>query len=175
MNKKILSISLFALLATLTVGCRHDVFVDAQGNRVDVDRNGKDVTVQTKDGTYRSTNDGKKITASTNDGKSMTMETSASVSESELGMPFYPGSEGTNQDSKLDLNGKKTLSSVRITTDSPDKVLEFYKSKMQGIESTHSASQFAMLSAKAGDRLLTMQASQDSGKTTIICANSPTQ
>lgn len=172
MNKKTIALALLALTVVLA-GCHKDVYVDAQGNRVEVDKQGGNVTVTTKDGTYTSTNDGKSIQARTADGKTMTMDVEASVSEADLGMPFYPGSAESGKGSKMEVNGKKSISSIRTTSDSPEKVIEFYKSRLANVQSTYAGGTMATLAAKDGDRLLTIQASSENGTTTIYASNSP--
>jgi len=54
------------------------------------------------------------------------------VSEADLGLPFYPGSEdaGKGMSNKVEAQGKKVVTCIRTSKDTPDKVLEFYQPKV---------------------------------------------
>jgi len=55
------------------------------------------------------------------------------VSESDLGLPFYPGSEPKGSSSKVMETPKdRTVYCDRVTKDSMQKVADFYKSKLIG-------------------------------------------
>lgn len=66
------------------------------------------------------------------DGQKMSFGTGL-VSEADLGLPFYPGSEdaGKGMSSKIEAEGKKVVTCVRTSKDDPDKVLEFYQPKIK--------------------------------------------
>lgn len=165
--------TLLFVLAIAAVGCgKKDVYVDANGNTVSVEHGTKDVKIQTKDGSYEATNDGKSVTMKTDSG-TVSMNSGVKVSEADLGAPFYPGSEDNGQSQNMEVNGKKTFVSLRTTADSPEKVIEFYKGKLTGIESSSNVQGFSMITAKVGDRRIMVQASNDGGKTTINATNAP--
>ncbi len=73
------------------------------------------------------------------------------VSEIELGLPFYPGSSSIKgRDMKINADGKQTYLSARTTSDSPEKVVEFYKSKVKDPQTT-SAAKFGSVIGKLED------------------------
>ena len=167
--------TLLFLIALAAVGCgKKDVYVDSQGNKVSVERGSNDVKIQTKDGSYEATNDGKSVTMKTDSG-TVSMNSGVKVSEDDLGAPFYPGSEDNGQSQNMEINGKKTFVSLRTTSDSPEKVIEFYKGKLTGVESSSNVQGFSMITAKVGDRRVMVQASNDGGKTTINATNTPVE
>lgn len=53
------------------------------------------------------------------------------ITEKELALPFYPGSQST-KDHKFDQKGKSTFVSVRSTQDNPMSVIEFYQTRLKG-------------------------------------------
>lgn len=159
--------------AIAAIGCgKKDVYVDSQGNKVTVERGSNDVKIQTKDGSYEATNDGKSVTMKTDSG-TVSMNSGVKVTEDDLGAPFYPGSEDNGQSQNMEVNGKKTFISMRTTSDSPEKVIEFYKAKLTGVESSSNVQGFSMITAKVGGRRIMVQASNDGGKTTINTTNTP--
>ncbi len=165
--------TLLIVVAIAAVGCgKKDVYVDANGNTVSVERGTNDVKIQTKDGSYEATNDGKSVTMKTDSG-TVSMNSGVNVSESDLGAPFYPGSEDNGQSQNMEVNGKKSFISMRTTSDSPEKVIEFYKGKLSNVESSSNVQGFSMITAKAGDRQIMVQASNDGSKTTINLSNTP--
>jgi hypothetical protein len=162
-----LAICLFA------IGCGpKQVYTDAQGNTVSVERGSGDVTVHTKDGDYRSTQDGKTMTVSSKDGN-MTMNSGISITEVDLGLPLYPGSQDLNKGSIIERNGQKTVTTLLSTADSPKQVLEFYKGKFGTVESSSDAADFTILTGKSGGRRVMMQASRAEGKTSISLTSMP--
>lgn len=63
------------------------------------------------------------------------------VSEEEVRMPFYPGSSPKpNSDVKIEAASEKNYMSVRTTADTPEKVAEFYESKVKGLKFNRFAS-----------------------------------
>lgn len=92
--------------------------------------------------------DGSKTTVTTDSsgGGTVKMEgngTSASigggttVTEADLGVPFYPGSaEKQGAAMKVDTPTEKSYMCVRTTSDEPAKVKEFYESKVAGLKFT---------------------------------------
>lgn len=139
-----------AILAVLLVGCGHKettvitgpdgakVTTDAHGNATFTDDKGNRVDVQADQGSWTARNaEGAETTVSeggmsghNEKGEKFSMGT-ASVTEKELGLPFYPGSTPLERrDMKVEEQGKHTVLSARATKDSPAKVIEFYKSKV---------------------------------------------
>lgn len=77
--------------------------------------------------------DGKDVSASLGGG--------TVVSEEEIRMPFYPGSSPKpNGDVKIEAASEKNYMSVRTTADTPEKVAEFYESKVKGLKFNRFAS-----------------------------------
>lgn len=123
----------FLVASVVVVGCGSKTAVtDGQGNKAEVDQSGK-VTVTDAEGkttTAEATDDGKGMKMSDSEGNSMEMS-SNSVTEAELRLPFYPGSTPTDGSMKLNADGRVSVMSVRLTSDEPVKVTEFYKSKVK--------------------------------------------
>lgn len=123
----------FLAAALILVGCGAKTVVnDGEGNRAEVDRSGK-VTVTDAEGkttTAEATDDGKGMKMSDSEGNSMEMS-STSVTEAELGIPFYPGSTPGDGSMKMNADGRTSVMSVRLTSDDPVKVTGFYKSKVK--------------------------------------------
>ncbi|MBS1713080.1 MAG: hypothetical protein JST30_01950 [Armatimonadetes bacterium] len=108
---------------------------DAQGNKVTTDRDGGKVTVEGAKGekaTFES--DGKgggTVTSTTPEGR-QSMTSGTSFPESELGLPFYPGSTEKPEGSfKSESPTGSSHMSVRSTKDEQAKVAAFYKSKLK--------------------------------------------
>lgn len=60
---------------------------------------------------------------------------SATVTEENLGVPFYPGATmKPGSDFKLELSTEKNYTIVLLTSDEPDKVKTFYESKVAGLK-----------------------------------------
>ncbi len=74
------------------------------------------------------------------------------VSETDLGVPFYPGSKATEgKDLKVSADGKTNFMSNRTTSDDPAKVTAFYKGKItQPTETT--SDKFAMVVGTLADK-----------------------
>jgi hypothetical protein len=87
------------------------------GEVLDIRSDNGEMTLKAQD------NNGAKIDAKVNG--------SPMVSESELGVPFYPGStDKPSLQIKSENKAETVLVSVRSTSDSPNKVMEFYQSKV---------------------------------------------
>ena len=107
---------------------------------------GGETVTQTGNSTTYSDAQGNKVTATdsgqvdvTANGSSATM--GASVSEDDLGLPFYPGSVQDPKGSMLmTVGGEKTAVSTSTSEDDPEKVIAFYKDKVQEPVDSNSAS-----------------------------------
>ena len=147
------------------VGCS-----TSKSESVSVGADGSSVTVTAPDGTRTSSTtnpDGSSnVTITADNGEQATMSTGkdGSVTEAEIGVPFYPGStEKPGSSFKVEVKGEKDYSSVRTTTDNPAKVADFYKEKVKGSTSAGSADmmivtgrlesggKFSMTAIKAGN------------------------
>ncbi|MEQ1933895.1 MAG: hypothetical protein ABL962_08460, partial [Fimbriimonadaceae bacterium] len=83
------------------------------------------VTADSKDGSMKIESNG--TTASVGGG--------TTVSEADMGMPFYPGSsEKPNSSMKVDAATEKSYLCVRLTSDDVQKVKDFYESKVKGLK-----------------------------------------
>lgn len=138
-------------LSIVAVGCgsKGVTVTGENGEKVSVNPTSGDMTVTDKDGkTTTLENDGKTVTAKSSDGSELKIEEGkfsgtnekgekfeggvATVSESELGLPFYPGStEMEFGSSKLDGPDGTTLSMNRTSNDMPDKIVAYYKGKFK--------------------------------------------
>lgn len=122
-----------ALAALCLIGCgqkEDTVMVGPDGSKVTASKDGSEVKVSTpqgemtassKDGSYTYKDDkGNEVTAKTN------------VTEEELGLPFYPGSSAKDGGGIVsNENGRKSVFCTRTTSDDPEKVIAFYKDKIQ--------------------------------------------
>lgn len=124
-------------------------FTDDKGNRVDVKAGQESWTAESSDGAKTTvTKEG--MTSTNEKGETFSMGV-GTVSESELGLPFYPGSTAIeHRDMKADADGQHTVLSVRATEDAPSKVVEFYKSKVKGATVT-TTDQIATMGGKLPD------------------------
>lgn len=121
---------------TVTTDNRGNVTIDdGQGGRVDIKTNGENVTSKSSDGSELTV--GKDGFSGTNEqGEKFSMGAS-SVSESELGLPFYPGSTPVpGRDMKSDSQGETSRVSVRSTADSAAEVVAFYKTRIESPTTT---------------------------------------
>ena len=159
-----------ALVVVFAVGCGSKgttvvssdggkVASDGSGNMTITDKEGNKVDYSAdKDGSWSAkTSKGEEIQAN-KDGMTMTNEkgevssmSTSAVTEAELGLPFYPGSAPLkDRDMKINADGKQTYLSARSTSDSPEKVVEFFKSKVKTASST-SAEKFGSVIGKLED------------------------
>ena len=111
-------------------GTTYSQTTNAAGTTIQgTDKNGNKVS-ETINGNGMSASDGK--------GNSTNMGAGV-VTESALGLPFYPGSE-EGKDSGLSMKSEdpkaKSVISSRSTKDDPDKVIAFYKDKITGGQSS---------------------------------------
>ncbi len=74
------------------------------------------------------------------------------VSEAELGLSFYPGSTETQGGMKADTDKGKEYVSVRLTTDPPSKVVDFYTSKLGKPKSSMTSDAMTMATWQDGKR-----------------------
>jgi len=106
---------------------------DGEGNRATVSADGTKTTYtdsQGKSSTVEAKPDGS-VSIKADDGKS-SYEGGTTLTEEELGVPFYPGSaEKPNTAFKADTPTEQSRLSVRTTSDDPAKVAEFYKGKVK--------------------------------------------
>lgn len=101
-------------------GSQGDISMTSEnGEKVNIDGKNGAMTMSTTD------KDGNKTTAS--------MGGNTTITEADLGVPFYPGStEKSSGQAKIETDKEKNVISVRMSGDLPAKVLEFYKSKIKG-------------------------------------------
>lgn len=139
---------------------------DGKGGRVDIQADGDKWTAKSSDGTQVDvTKEG--MTSTNEKGEKFSMGTS-SVSEADLGLPFYPGSEPiSGRDMKSEADGQITYISFRSSSDPPAKVADFYKSKIESATTTVT-DQMAAVSGKLKDGSeTTASAIVNEGKTEI--------
>ena len=91
-----------------------------------------------KDGTQAKVNlseGGMKVTTTDASGKTTQMEMgNAKISESDLGLPFYPGAKPTEGSSMRIVNGASmSLQQGLHSDDAPDKVAAFYRDKLKAM------------------------------------------
>jgi hypothetical protein len=138
----------------------------------------KDNTVVTggKDGSWSATTSKGEELQVSKDGMTMKNEKGevsslgvSDVSESELGLPFYPGSTSIEgRDMKVNADGKQIFVSARMSSDTPTKVVEFYKDKVKDSQAT-TAEKFGSVAGKLEDgRIVNVMAMvKDSGGTEV--------
>jgi|GEM_PF-2393859 len=136
-----------ALVAT---GCGSGTtVVGANGEKATISQNGQSVTATDNQGntaTYTQNGQGATISDSKGDKETIdkngqmslkkangdTADIGGNILESDLGLPFYPGSvERPGASATATENGVKTVMSSRTTKDDPSKVDAFYKDKIQ--------------------------------------------
>jgi len=121
----------------MMVGCGKEESVtvtDAAGNKMTASSDGQ-VNVQSADGkriTMQSRpKGGGTVTSTDESGKKQEITVASSLSEDEIGLPFYPGSQEKPEASvKSQAGSTKALLSVRVTPDAPADVIAFYKPKL---------------------------------------------
>ena len=100
-----------ALLAIGGCGKPDTIVTGANGEKATISQDGKNMTVT--------------------DGKGGSATLGTTVSEADLGVPFYPSSaEKASGSMAMDQGGEKTVSSARTTKDEPTAVTAFYKDKI---------------------------------------------
>ena len=159
------------------------VKVNAKGDMSVTDKDGKTTSVATSDGKV-TVKDDKGSTTMESKGGEMTvkgpdgsMEAGVDkVKETELGVPFYPGSSTVSSQKATDAKGKVSLLSIRTSKDAPSKVSDFYKGHFKP-ETTggfnQDGNESAILGGKLADgRKITVTAAknQSDAATTITIA-----
>lgn len=144
------------ILAACLVGCSHKQTITTQEGSATVDQSGKTVTVTTKEGTT-------------------TYGTEVDVSK--VGLPIYPGSTKTEGG----LSGTSAQGSGEVvamsTTDSFDKVYEWYRAHMpagsETMHATNAGSSVAMFEiGKTTDKeTRSVMISADKDKTSILLSH----
>lgn len=178
------SANLVVLAATLVlVACSRTVYSDSEGNTVKQNADGT-MTVETDEGTATIQGDGSKMTIKTDDGESVEVEGNTEggtikssdggtvtygkgLSESELGVKFYPGSKETAGGGTYTMEGATVSTSVRETSDEPDAVATFYTKELgkPSVETTQADA--TTLIWQKGNSTVTVVAGRDSGKTIV--------
>lgn len=160
--KKHLIVALALAAAICTSGCgkRQQTYVTPGGNVTVKTGGGQQTTeYQTKEGTAKVTTGQK-----------------GPITEAELGVPVYPGAtvETTVQAQGMPSAGGKSVEVHNLsTTDSFDKVAEFYKSKLKKAQSNivqgQGGQNMAMFTMEQGKTsiMVHVMADKDAGKTTI--------
>lgn len=154
------------------------VTTDGQGNVSVVDEKGTKVDMKSgEEGWSAKSSDGSQISVDkggmrgTNE-RGETFEMGAGeVSETELSVPFYPGSKAVSgRDMKADTNGKKTFVSVRTTSDTSDKVINFYRDKVKEATTTQAGDMSAIGGKLADGRQVSVMAIKKGGVVEIQVA-----
>jgi len=132
----------------------------ADGKVTATDAKGNTATIEGKDGSMKV------------DGPDGKMEMSKdAVKESDLGLPFYPGSTSVNAQ-KSEANGKTQLLCIRQTKDEAKKVAEFYKGKFKVESNTTSGTddtQMVIMAGKLTDgRKVSLNVTQNKGEDTTV-------
>ena len=120
---------------------------------VHVDANGENMTLHTPGGT-------------------VSTSTSKTYSAGELGTDIYPGAQSGHGSMKMDLPTGSMVTGVFETTDSKDKVLDFYKGKLGSDASVMDAGETAILTLAHGQDesvmvTISQKSTEDNGKTKI--------
>ncbi|MEI7986817.1 MAG: hypothetical protein WCI55_14420 [Armatimonadota bacterium] len=103
-----------------------------QGNLSISGANGEKFKVDTKNGEMSMSG-----TDSNGAKTSATMGGATTITEADLGVPFYPGStEKPSEQMKVVTDTEKDFMSTRTSSDEPSKVIDFYKEKVKGITSS---------------------------------------
>lgn len=165
------------LVLGVLAGCNHTVTADdgskltvnSPGNMTVTDKNGNtatvnssadQMTVQSKDATMHVDKNG----FSETDSKGESVQGGTSVSEADLGAPFYPGStEVPNSGMKATTEKGSTAMSIRTTSDDPSKVIAFYTDKLGKPETNITSGTTSMAMWKKGKSVTTV--SVDKGGT----------
>ena len=112
----------------------------------------------------------KTATAPPVDAKATKVDPSTDISEAELGVPFYPGSEldakGNNFKNVTDLI--KDYETARTTSDSPKQVADFYVSKVKDGKATGGGDTMMVSGKTDSGATFSLVASKKDGKTAIM-------
>lgn len=162
-----------AVVLTL-VGCasHEDVVVRGEdGTTAKVSANGAKIETTAPDGTKSEMTTGRDGGIEFKDSKGQSMSAGVGkVSESDLGVPFYPGSkEDTSGSFMADTSDGKSISCLRTTPDDPDKVQAFYKVKIEtptDSSTTSNGMKMVVMGGKQKDgHSITITAIRDAGAT----------
>jgi len=137
-----------------------------------------------KDGTQAKVNmseGGLKVTTTDASGKSTQMEMgNAKISETELGLPFYPGTKPTEGSSMRIVNGNNTSMQIGLhSDDAPDKVAAFYRDKLKAMSegkqlmdmSHNDGAALSLIDEKAKSTLQVHVSKAEKGTDIAIAAN----
>ena len=106
-------------------------------------------------------------------GMSMNADAGMKFTSSDLGTDIYPGAEPSKSGNlRMNIAGSSVVTATFLTTDSKEKVVDFYKEKLGSDASTMDFGANAILSVKKGDHenvqiTISQEANQFDGKTQI--------
>ncbi|MFZ4507866.1 MAG: hypothetical protein ACOYON_09250 [Fimbriimonas sp.] len=105
--------------------------------------------------------------------KDSKFENDVSISESELGVPIYPGSSEVRVASmRAESTKERSVISVRTTTDSPEQVADFYRSKMtvnsESKQKDDTSTEIELKEDEKSGRKFAVSAKREDGKTTTV-------
>lgn len=185
-----------AMLGGCSAGSHSSITItDDNGEKISVKSEGSNVSVSASDGAKGSltvNDNGANISATDKNGETSTMTTkkdgsvniqtkegnasiggTTTVSEEELGVPFYPGStEKPGNNMKFEGGGEKNYSTVRLTTDSPDQVAQFYRTKVKGLTTAGTADAITGSTDLSTGVTFTLTVTKQDGKTEIMTTTS---
>jgi len=144
-------------LALVLAGChKNDVTVTTPDGTT-ISSNGTSTTIKDDKGNVASVNssaDGTKTTVNDGKGGTATFGT-GQVSEADLGLPFYAGSQDKQGGSStVDAPDGKAVTSIRTTKDDPQQVADFYKDKVKDPQASNvnsSGNKLSSIVGKLGD------------------------
>jgi hypothetical protein len=139
-------------------------FKDSKGNTATMTQNGSDMTIKANDGTMTVSN-GQTTIVDKNGNKS---QIGGSVSESDLGVPFYPGSVEAPGGMSSNTDKGSVVQSIRTTSDDATKVMDFYTQKIGKPETTFNSNGSAMATWKDGKKATLVSVSTESGNQKIV-------
>lgn len=120
------------------------------------------LTLDSKDGktTVSSNNDTKKTVVRV-EGASGKFEAGGELTEATLGLPFYPGSKATETGNvNVDSPEGKMASCTRRTLDVPEKVKQFYSSRLKALATSNNSNE--------GSTMILMGGKTDAGREVTI-------
>jgi hypothetical protein len=133
--------------------CRKREYVGPHGEQVEYDSKGKNVTVKTADGSVVVSGEGVKV-----------------PEDFPRDVPVYPGSKLASAVSAAQSGAAGHMLTLQ-TSDSPDKVASFYKSKFPGwevkMEMSSGGGKVLLLQSPDGKRSVTMVANPANGMTAV--------
>lgn len=174
------TIAFFALSLLVVAGC------GAKDETTITTPDGAKVTTTEDGGTSVSVDDGKggKVDLNTDgkgniemsDGKGGSLSVGDSLSEADLGVPFYPGSTENKSglSAKVDTDKETVATSMRTTKDEPGSVLEFYQKHVRNpkMSNTTGAMKLATISGvlESGSEIAVTANQNGSEDTQIVVA-----